>query len=209
MNATTTITALYDRTEDAHSALRDLQKMDIPHNDISLIANDATGEYSRSNGRNTSTESDAAEGAVAGATFGGIGGLVVGLAALAIPGIGPVLAAGPLASALIAAGIGAGVGAVTGGIVGALTEMGVNEETAGYYAEGIRRGGTLLTVHVPENMSKQVMDVLNRHNAIDVEDRVSQWRESGWQTHDPNAKPYGVDEIESERNRYTGERMRV
>lgn len=209
MNGTKTITALYDRTEDAQSALRDLQNMNISRDNISLIASDAAGTYSHDNGNGISTQSDAVEGAVAGATFGGIGGLVVGLAALAIPGIGPVLAAGPLASALIAAGIGAGVGAVTGGIVGALTEMGVSEETAGYYAEGIRRGGTLLTVHVPENMSKRVMDVLNRHNAIDVEDRVSQWRESGWQMHDPNAKPYGVDEIESERNRYTGERMRV
>ena len=209
MNATITITALYDRTEDAQSALRDLQKMDISRNDISLIASDVAGEHSRINGHNLSTESDAAEGAVAGATFGGIGGLVVGLAALAIPGIGPVLAAGPLASALVAAGIGAGVGAVTGGIVGALTEMGVSEETAGYYAEGIRRGATLLTVHVPENMSNQVIDMLNRHNAIDVEDRVSQWRETGWQTHDSNAAPYGVAEIESERSLYTSERMRV
>ncbi len=213
MNETqTTITALYDRTEDAQKALRELQKMDISHDDISLIASDAAGKYSHNNGhdnngrdnngRDLQTERDAGEGAVAGATVGGLGGLAVGLAALAIPGIGPVLAAGPIASALVAAGIGAGVGAVTGGMVGALTDMGVSEERAGYYAEGVRRGGTLLTAHVPEHMSNRVMDVLNRYNAVDVEERVSHWRESGWEAYDSDAKSYGVEEIERERNRY-------
>lgn len=206
MNGTTTITALYDRSEDAQNALRDLQKMGVSRNDISLIASDAAGEYSGYHGRDLSIERDAAEGAVAGAAFGGVSGLVVGLAALVIPGIGPVLAAGPLASALVAAGIGAGVGAVTGGIVGALIDLGVSEETASYYAEGIRRGGTLLTAHVPESLSNQVMGVLNRHNAVDIEERVSYWRETGWQTYDPNAEPYGVAEIERERSRYTVER---
>lgn len=211
MNGTTTITALYDRREDAQNALRDLQKMDISRNNIGLIASDTSGEQSHTNGHtangnNLSTESDAAEGAAAGAAFGGVSGLLVGLAALAIPGIGPVLAAGPLASALVAAGIGAGVGAgigaVTGGLVGALTEMGVSEETAGHYAEGIRRGGTLLTAHVPNSMSDQVMGVLNRHNAVDVEERASQWREGGWQAYDPNAEPYDVEEMERERTQY-------
>lgn len=202
MNGTTTITALYDRTEDAQRALRELQNMDIPRDDISLIASDAAGEYSGYHGGDLPTESDAAEGAVAGATVGGLGGLVVGLAALAIPGIGPVLAAGPIASALVAAGIGAGIGAVTGGVVGALTDMGVSEERAGYYAEGVRRGGTLLTAHVPDNMSNRVMDVLNRYDAVDVEERVSQWRESGWQAYDPKAEPYGVEEIGRERSQY-------
>lgn len=206
MNETTTITALYDRTEDAQKALRQLQKMDISRDDISLIASDAAGKYSRDNGhdngRDLSTDNDTAEGAVAGATVGGLGGLVVGIAALAIPGIGPVLAAGPLASALIAGGIGAGVGAVTGGVVGALTDLGVSKEKAGYYAEGVRRGGTLLTAHVPSNMSNQVMTVLNRHNAVDVEERASHWRESGWQEYDPNADPYDVAAIERERSQY-------
>lgn len=201
---TTTITALYDRTEDAQSALRDLQKMNISRDNISLIASDAAGEYSRNNGHNLSTETgnDAAEGAVAGAAFGGLSGLIVGVAALAIPGIGPVLAAGPLASALVAAGIGAGIGAGVGGVVGALTDMGVSEETAGYYAEGVRRGGTLLTAHVPNNMSDQVMGVLNRHNAVDVEERASKWRESGWQAYDPSAEPYDLEEIDRERSRH-------
>lgn len=204
MNGTTTITALYDRIEDAQSALRDLQSMGISRDNINLIASDAAGEYSRFHGRDfpTEIESDTEFGAAEGAAIGGLGGLVIGLAALAIPGIGPVLAAGPIASALIAGGIGAGVGAVTGGLVGALTDMGLSEERGGYYAEGVRRGGTLLTANVPDNMSSRVMDVLDRYDAVDVEERVSHWRESGWQGYDPSAEPYNIDQIEHERSRY-------
>ena len=204
MNNKTTITALYDRKEDAQSALRKLQNMDISRDDISLIASDAAGEYSRYHGQDfpTETENGSAAGAAEGAAVGGLGGLVVGLAALAIPGIGPVLAAGPIASALVAGGIGAGVGAATGGLFGALTDLGVNEERAGQYAEGVRRGGTLLTAHVPDNMSSRVMDVLNRHNAVDVEERVSHWRDEGWQEYDSNADPYDMEQIERERGMY-------
>jgi hypothetical protein len=207
MNGRTTITALYDFREDAQRTLRELVDMGIPREDVSLVASDAAGEYSRYHGRDLPVESDTAEGAATGAVIGGLGGLVVGLAALAIPGIGPVLAAGPLASALIAGGVGAGVGAVAGGLVGALVDLGLSEEEAGYYAEGVRRGGTLLTVTTTENMTNRVMDVMDRHNAVDIEERATAWREAGWTTYDPSARPYDVTEIERERARYgTGTR---
>jgi hypothetical protein len=207
MNGRTTITALYDFREDAQRTLRELVDMGIPREDVSLVASDAAGEYSRYHGRDLPVESDTAEGAATGAVIGGLGGLVVGLAALAIPGIGPVLAAGPLASALIAGGVGAGVGAVAGGLVGALVDLGLSEEEAGYYAEGVRRGGTLLTVTTTENMTNRVMDVMDRHNAVDIEERATAWREAGWTAYDPSARPYDVTEIERERARYgTGTR---
>jgi uncharacterized membrane protein len=202
MNGRTTITALYDYREDAQNALRELVDMGIPREDVSLVASDAAGEYTRYHGRDFPAESDTAEGAATGAVIGGLGGLVVGLAALAIPGVGPVIAAGPLASALIAGGVGAGVGAVAGGLVGALVDLGLSEEEAGYYAEGVRRGGTLLTVTTTENMTNRVMDVLDRHNAVDIEERATAWRETGWSAYDPDARPYDVDEIERERARY-------
>jgi uncharacterized membrane protein len=202
MNGRTTITALYDYREDAQRALRELVDMGIAREDVSLVALDAAGEYSRYHGRDLPVESDTAEGAATGAVIGGLGGLVVGLAALAIPGIGPVLAAGPIASALIAGGVSAGVGAVAGGLVGALVDLGLSEEEAGYYAEGVRRGGTLLTVTTTENMTNRVMDVMDRHNAVDIEERATAWRETGWAGYDPNARPYDVDEIERERARY-------
>jgi uncharacterized membrane protein len=207
MHGKTTITALYDYREDAERALRELQNMGVARDDVSLVASDFAGEYSRYHGRDFPTESETAEGAATGAVIGGLGGLVVGLAALAIPGIGPVLAAGPIASALVAAGVGAGVGAVAGGLVGALVDLGLSEEEAGYYAEGVRRGGTLLTAHVPDHLSDRVMDVLDRHNAVDIEERATHWRETGWGGYDPNADPYTRDQIERERTMY-GDRIR-
>ena len=89
-------------------------------------------------------------GAGIGAAVGGIGGLLAGLGLIAIPGIGPVVAAGWLAATAAGAAGGALVGAAAGGLVGALTQAGVPENDAHVYAEGIRRGGTLVTAKVDE-----------------------------------------------------------
>jgi uncharacterized protein (TIGR02271 family) len=117
-----------------------------------------------------------AGGAATGAVVGGLGGLLLGLGALAIPGIGPIIAAGPIMSALV----GAGVGAAVGGLVGALTEAGVPEEQAGYYAEGVRRGSTLVTVEVPDHRVDEVVRVMDRFHPIDINQRASNWRQEGW-----------------------------
>jgi hypothetical protein len=172
------------------------------------MANNASGEF-QDVSRPTTETSGAAEGAGVGAgigaALGGIGGLLVGLGALTIPGIGPVLAAGPLAAALggvAGAGAGAIAGGATGGVLGALGDMGVNQEQAGYYAEGVRRGGTLLTVRADENMATRVVDVMDKHNPIDIRNRATSWRESGWMGFDPNARPFERDELNRERSRY-------
>jgi hypothetical protein len=192
MNGRTTITALHDYREDVQRALRELLDMGIPREDISLVASDAAGEYSSYHGRDLPAEA---------ADISGLRSLVVGLAALDIPGIGPVLAAGPIASALIAGGVGAGVGAVAGGLVGALVDLGLSEEEAGYYSEGVRRGADLLTVTMTENMTSRVIDVMVRHNAVDIEERATTWREAGWTGYDPNARAYSYDEIRIEQQR--------
>ncbi len=191
---TRTVIALYDDFADANGAVRELVDNGFPREDISIIANDATGEYSRylenqrdtAPAENTTTNNTAAAagvGAGIGAVIGGLGGLLLGLGALAIPGLGPVLAAGPLAAAitgLAGAGAGAVAGGVTGGLIGALADMGVPRETAEYYAEGIRRGGTLVSIRTPDHMTQQAVDILNHHNAIDINERSQQWRQSGW-----------------------------
>ena len=86
--------------------------------------------------------------------MGGTAGLPAGLGLLAIPGLGPVVAAGWLA----ATAVGAAAGAATGGIVGALTEAGVSEEEAHSYAEGVRRGGTLVSARVQTRIVLGLMD---------------------------------------------------
>ncbi|MEO7912084.1 MAG: general stress protein, partial [Roseiflexaceae bacterium] len=144
-----TIVGLFDDVNEAHTAVQELMDAGVDHNAISIVANDAKGEYKQYKADGSSAAEGAGAGAVGGGVLGGVLGLLVGVGALAIPGIGPVLAAGPLAAALGAAGastlVGAGVGAATGGLIGGLIGLGIPEEDANMYAEGVRRGGTLVT----------------------------------------------------------------
>jgi hypothetical protein len=195
-----TVVGLYDDLEDAREAVDELVEAGIPRSDISLVARDVTGEYGTYLDEYDEAEDvgeAAAGGAVGGAVVGGLMGLLVGLGAFAIPGLGPIIAAGPLAAALA----GAGIGAATGGILGALVEWGIPEAEAGYYAEGVRRGSTLLAVRVPENLTEDVVEIMNDYAPVNIERRAEYWRnEYGWQGYDPNAEPFGAEEIESYRS---------
>lgn len=130
--------------------------------------------------------SDVAEGAGIGALIGGLGGLLVGLGALAIPGVGPIIAAGPI----LAAVTGAGLGAVTGGMVGGLVDLGIPDAEAQVYAEGVRRGYNIVAVQSPESRADQARLIMDRAGLINLEQHVGEWREAGWDRFDPNAEPY-------------------
>jgi hypothetical protein len=104
------------------------------------------------------------------ALFGGMAGLALGMVAVVIPGIGPLIAAGPLAGTIAGAIGGATVGATAGGIIGMLKDHGVSEEEAEFYAEGVKRGGALVTVHgVSDDRATEAKRILERHGAIDTE----------------------------------------
>jgi hypothetical protein len=199
-----TVVGLFDTFSEAQSVVQELVNAGFERREISLLANDRRGEYARAVG--TTTESTAGEGAAAGAVGGGVlAGLLgplVGLGALAIPGIGPVITAGPLA-ALGTAGAtavaGAGIGAATGGIIGALVGAGIPETDASFYAEGVRRGGTLVIVKAPDAMANRAYDIMQRSGAVDVDKRGAEWRSSGWTRFDENAEPYtGVTSADEE-----------
>ena len=146
--ATQTVTALFDLYEEAADAVRRIEAAGVPHDAISLLSNDAShSQYYGAVPGDADPMPDgqvggAGAGASLGTLLGGGAGLLAGLGLLAIPGLGPVVAAGWLAATLV----GAGVGAAAGGLVGSLTDIGVSETDAHVYAEGIHRGGTLLTV---------------------------------------------------------------
>src|ERR1700712_4446133 len=156
---TQTLTGLFDRYDDARRAVKDLEAAGVPHRNVSIVANNGRGE------RAEAVASDAATGAGAGAgigaAIGGAGGLLAGLGLLAIPGLGPVVAAGWLASTAVGAIGGAAIGGAAGGLVGALTHAGVPEEDAHVYAEGVRRGGTLVTAKVDDGLVGTVRSILN------------------------------------------------
>lgn len=136
--------------------------------------------------RGASDGSEVAEGAGIGALIGGLGGLLVGLGALAIPGVGPIIAAGPILTAIT----GAGLGAVTGGMVGALVDLGIPDAEAQVYAEGVRRGYNMVAVQAPESRVDQAKLIMDRAGLVDMQQHVGEWREAGWNRFDPDAEPY-------------------
>jgi hypothetical protein len=128
---------------------------------------------------------------------GGTAGLLAGLGILAIPGVGPVVAAGWLAA--LAAG--AVAGGAAGGIIGALTQSGVSKEDAHVYAEGVRRGGTLVVARVPDRERSRYEAILDR-SAVNIRDRGEAYRKNGWTGFDESAPPYSVDQARREREVY-------
>ena len=198
-----TVIGLFDEFNQAQGAVRALEGIGVTQDHISIVANNANDEYT--NWRDTEGASygtpPAGQGANIGATAGGITGILLGLGLLAIPGLGPLAAAGPLVAGLTGAGVGAAGGAVAGGLIGGLTSMGVPEEHAGYFAEGIRRGGTLVTVSAPDNLTDQVIDILNSHGAVDINQRASYYQETGYTGYSADAQPYTASELAAERAR--------
>lgn len=200
-----TVSGLFDNYDDASRAVNELETAGIPRDDISIVANNSDEWYGRD--RTDVDESGAAEGAGTGAGLGalagGAGGLLTGLGIMAIPGVGPVVAAGWLAATAVGAIAGAAVGGAAGGIIGAMTDAGVSEEDAHVYAEGVRRGGTLVTAKVNEAHASIAEDILQRSRRVDLADRRRSYSESGWDRFDESATPYTPEQAREERNRYT------
>jgi hypothetical protein len=137
----------------------------------------------------TSAEgASAGAGASVGTILGGGAGLLAGIGALAIPGVGPVVAAGWLIATLT----GAGIGAAGGGILGSLVGAGVPEEHAHVYAEGVRRGGTLVTVRADDAQRATVDQILNRYTPVDPDARAAEYRAGGWSRFDEANPAYAA-----------------
>ncbi|MDA9520675.1 membrane protein [Bradyrhizobium sp. CCBAU 11434] len=202
---TVTISRLYDKYSDAQRAVQRLEAAGVPHSDISIVANNSDSWFNSDKkvDRDRDGVDDRAEGAGKGAGIGagvgGTAGLLAGLGLLAIPGLGPVVAAGWLA----ATAVGAAAGAATGGVVGALTEAGVSREDADSYAEGVRRGGTLVSARVADADRSRLDSILNE-SAVNLRDRSVAWQKSGWKSFDPASQPYGAEEVRKERQLYGG-----
>ncbi|MCJ2071473.1 hypothetical protein MKK75_22185 [Methylobacterium sp. J-030] len=175
------LTALFDDYEDAARAVDQLEAAGLPHGDISIVSNRTDPEAAALPPIDKAHEPDETvdsmgTGATVGTVLGGGAGLLAGLGLLAIPGLGPVVAAGWL----VATVTGAGVGAAAGGLIGGLTGAGLSEGEAETYAEGIRRGGTLVTIRADDSRAEQVLSILAQAGSIDLDERAEGWRAQGW-----------------------------
>lgn len=194
-----TVTALFDAYEDAAKAVRSLEAAGFGSDDISLVVStyeDTVGETSPAD---TVSAEGAGTGAGIGAVFGGAGGLLAGLGALAIPGLGPIVAAGWLVSTALGAVAGAAVGGATGGILGGLTGSGVHEQDAHVFAEGVRRGGSVVSVRAEESREAEIQAIFAAANQVDIAERRGRFESDGWQYFDPDAAPYDPDTIRERR----------
>lgn len=193
-----TVTGLFDDYSDASAAVSALEARGVPSSDISIVSNNADERHNKE----TNAAEGAGTGAGIGAAVGGVGGLLTGLGIMAIPGVGPVVAAGWLAATAAGAVAGAVAGGAAGGLIGALTESGVSEDDAHVYAEGIRRGGTLVTAKVDESLQTEAEAILRKSNWVDPGQRRAVYANEGWTRFDDTLDPYGSAEVEQERLRY-------
>lgn len=208
---TKTISRLYNDYPSAQTAVADLKASGVDAGAISIVASNAEGWYKNDDDgvkhvdikhdKDRDGVDDRTEGARTGAGIGGVAagaaGLAAGLGALAIPGIGPIVALGWAASTL--AGVVAG--GVAGGVIGALVESGVSKDDADLYAEAVRRGGALVVARVADADAARYQAVLDR-SGVSAATRVDAYRKSGWTGFNPAAEPYTPDQVRNDRGLY-------
>jgi hypothetical protein len=192
-----TVSGLFETYAEARVAIHRLEDAGIRTADISLVANNADGIYP---GDASPVGKDATAGAEVGALLGGAGGLLVGLGVLAIPGVGPVLAGGWLFATVIGAVAGAGLGAATGSLIGVLTDAGIPKSDAHVYAEGVRRGGALVSARVGEAEAQTAARLLAEAGAKDPVGLRTQYEGEGWKDVDEAASDPAEAELTHDRD---------
>jgi hypothetical protein len=161
----TAVFGLYPSVARAEGAVDELVSAGFSNADVSVLMADNQGSKDFAHEKQTKAPEGTTTGVAAGGTIGGTLGLLAGIGALAIPGVGPFIAAGPIMGALA----GLGVGGAVGGLVGALVGMGIPEYEAKRYEGRVKEGGVLLSVHcdTSEELSR-AKDILERTGANDI-----------------------------------------
>ena len=161
----TAVLGIYPDYSSVENAVDVLKESGFRNTDISVLFPEKAGSKSFAHDKGTRAPQGAATGAGTGAILGGALGWLVGIGALAIPGVGPFIAAGPLMAALA----GMGVGGAVGGITGALIGLGIPEHKAKRYEVRVKEGGILLSVHSDNaEWTKRAQGILERTGAQDI-----------------------------------------
>lgn len=161
------VVGVFRSEERAKEAINELKRQGFDEREISLIARDnkhGASQEGADRGENqgfTMGGQNVGDGALTGGALGGIAGLLAGAGALLVPGVGPIIAAGPLAAFL--------TGIVGGGLVGSLVDFGIPEESGRHLEERVKQGDILVTLKAGEDEISKVSSVLKRFGAEDVE----------------------------------------
>ena len=159
------VMCIVQRHDQAEAIVAQLQRSGFTPNDVSVLFPDKQGTRDFAHEHNTKAPEGAVAGAGTGGVLGGTIGLLAGIGALAIPGLGPFIAAGPLMAALSGAAIGAGVGGLTGALIG----MGIPEIEARKYEGKVKGGNLLVAVHVETaEQRKRAEEVFKLARAEDI-----------------------------------------
>src|SRR5512132_1577090 len=156
---------IYPSVEHAERAVDVLVNGGFSESDVSVLMADSQGSKDFAHEKQTKAPEGTTTGVAAGGALGGTLGLLAGIGALAIPGVGPFIAAGPIMGALA----GLGVGGAVGGLIGALVGMGIPEYEAKRYEGRVKEGGVLLSVHCDSSDEvSRAKDLLKRTGADDI-----------------------------------------
>lgn len=158
------IVGVFASEHDAANAVQDLKSLGYRAEEISVVGKSKADIDTIHDETGTKAPEGIATGAATGGVLGGVAGLLAGLGALAIPGIGPILAAGPIAATLTGAAVGAG----TGGLVGGLVGLGIPEEEAKEYNSYVNSGRILVMVDADNNRDDQVYAIFQNHHSLNA-----------------------------------------
>jgi hypothetical protein len=161
-----TVVGLFDTRAAADRPIEALKAAGFRPEDLGVVAREPS--LAAEVAADVRAEDGALEAVAGGSVLGGVAGLLAGLGAMAIPGVGPILAAGPIAAALA----GAAVGSAAGGMIGVMTAHGIPREHADFYAEALERGAILVTVHTTEDRADAARRILAEYGGSSAESRA-------------------------------------
>jgi hypothetical protein len=188
-----TITRLYDDYAHAAAAVVALERLGVPRSEIGIVASNLDGAHSEHAAAADYTLRDEGTGAL----IGGAGGLLVGLGLLTIPGIGPVIAAGWLATTLA----GAIAGGITGELIGLLQTAGAHRHEAHIFWEGVRRGGSLVSARVNGEQLGEAETILGGREVVHTVERGASYLAGGWDEFKASDRAWTSDQVREERAR--------
>jgi len=153
------VIGVFNSRKDAEQAVTQLRQQGFSTEEINIVSK------KKGEGGKEYVDDDISDGALTGGTLGGIGGLILGAGALAIPGVGPIIAAGPIAAALS--------GAVAGGLAGGLIDWGIPAEVSRHYEHEVAEGGTLAVIRTTQQKVDQAAQILRQFGAKDVKSHIT------------------------------------